>query len=62
MQATLAQATQELRPEVLGLGVPDRRAKDLAAPVSTDTGGDHHSLGDHPPADAGLAVVASTKT
>ena len=51
------------RPEVLRLGVADRAAQHLPAPVGGHAGGDHHGLGDHPgalavlvAADAGLAV------
>ena len=55
-QAARVQAAQELGPEHLGLAVADRGPEHLAAPVGADAGGDHDGLGDHPPADPGLAV------
>jgi hypothetical protein len=55
-QAAVAEVSEKLGPERLGLAVPARAAKDFPSAVGAHASRDHDGLGHHPAVEADLAV------
>jgi hypothetical protein len=46
-QASVFEVTEELGPECFVLGIADVDAEDFTVPIGSESGGDHHGLGDN---------------